>query len=99
MPYLVIIAQLLAVISITIKSYSNISFSINIWLLTYHSFTIIPPYCPALKTSKELSHFKFKIYVAMWPLVMYSNYYKIVSTVTLLGSWTRLISGIFLHKS
>ena len=35
----------------------------------------------------------------MWPLVMYSNYFEIVFTVTFLDSWTELISGILLFKS
>ena len=35
----------------------------------------------------------------MWPLVTYSNYFKIVSTVTFLDSVTKLISGIFLFKT
>ena len=35
----------------------------------------------------------------MWPLVMYSNYFEIVSTVTFLDSRTGLISGIFLCKT
>ena len=30
----------------------------------------------------------------MWPLAMYSNYFKIVSTVTFLVLQTRLIGGI-----
>ena len=54
------------------------------------------------KTTKELkrtSRFKFKtiiiVYVAMWPLVTDSNYFKIVSSVTFLDSQTGLISGIF----
>ena len=35
----------------------------------------------------------------MWPLVTYSNYFKIVSTVTFLDCLTKLISGIFLFKT
>ena len=35
----------------------------------------------------------------MWPLVTYSNYFEILSTVTFLDSRTGLISGIFLYKS
>ena len=35
----------------------------------------------------------------MWPLVMCSNYFKIVSTVTFLDSQTELISGICLFKN
>ena len=35
----------------------------------------------------------------MWPLVMYSNYFEIVSTVTFVDSQTELISGIFLLKT
>ena len=35
----------------------------------------------------------------MWPLVTYSNYFEIVSTVTVLGSRTELISGILLYKT
>ena len=35
----------------------------------------------------------------MWPLVMYSNYFEIVSTVTFLDSLTGLISGKFLYKT
>ena len=35
----------------------------------------------------------------MWLLVMYSNYFEIVSTVTFLDSRTELISGIFLFKT
>ena len=31
----------------------------------------------------------------MWPLVTYSNYFEIVSTVTIRDSQTELISGIF----
>ena len=34
----------------------------------------------------------------MWSLVTYSNYFKIVSTVTFLESRTELISGMFLFK-
>ena len=30
----------------------------------------------------------------MWPLVMYSNYFEIVSTVIFLDSLTKLISGL-----
>ena len=33
----------------------------------------------------------------MWPLVTYSNYFKIVSTVTFLDSQTGLISGTLLY--
>ena len=45
-----------------------------------------------LKRTKEQSHFKFKtiVYVAMWPLITYSNYFKIFSTMTFLVSRTRL---------
>ena len=35
----------------------------------------------------------------MWPLVMYSNYFKMVSTVTLLDSLTELISDMFLFNT
>ena len=35
----------------------------------------------------------------MWPLVMYSNYFEIVFTVTFLDSPTELISGTFLFKT
>ena len=38
----------ITMISITIKSYSTKSFSINIGLLTYHNITIIPSYRLAL---------------------------------------------------
>ena len=31
------------------------------------------------------------VYVAMWPLVTYSNYFKIVSTVAIADSQTGLI--------
>ena len=34
----------------------------------------------------------------MWPLVTYSNYFEVVSTVTFLDSQTELISGMFLFK-
>ena len=47
------------------------------------------------KTTKELkgtSRFKFKT-ILMWSLVMYSNYFEIVSTVTFLGSQSELISA------
>ena len=33
----------------------------------------------------------------MWPLVLYSNYFKIVSTVTFLDFGTKLISGMKLY--
>ena len=35
----------------------------------------------------------------MWPLVTYSNYLEIVSTMTFLDSLTELTSGIFLFKT
>ena len=35
----------------------------------------------------------------LWPLVMYSNYFETVSTVTLLHSQTELISGMFPFKT
>ena len=35
----------------------------------------------------------------MWPLVTYSNYLGIMSTVTFLDFQTRLISGMFLYKT
>ena len=35
----------------------------------------------------------------MWPLVTYSNYFEIVSTVTILHSPTELIPGVFLFKT
>ena len=35
----------------------------------------------------------------MWPLVMYSNYFKIVSTVTFLVLQTVLLQGIFLFNA
>ena len=35
----------------------------------------------------------------MWPLVTYSNYFEIVSTVTFLDWQTGLISGMFLFKT
>ena len=35
----------------------------------------------------------------MWPLVMYSDYFEIVSTVTFLDSYIELISGKFLYKT
>ena len=35
----------------------------------------------------------------MWPLVAYSNYFEIVSTVTFMDSQTELISGRFLYKT
>ena len=35
----------------------------------------------------------------MWPLVTYSNYFEIVSTVTFLDCQTELISGTFLCKT
>ena len=38
------------------------------------------------------------ILAAMWSLVTYSNYFKIVSTATFLVSRSRLISGMFLFK-
>ena len=53
------------------------------------------------KTTKELkgmSHLSNIVYFAMWPLVVYSNYFKIMSTVTFLGSQTGLISGMFYLK-
>ena len=34
------------------------------------------------------------VYIAMWPLVTYSNYFERVSTVTFLVLQTRLILGI-----
>ena len=34
----------------------------------------------------------------MWPLVTYSNYFKIASTVTFLYSLNELISGTFQFK-
>ena len=49
-----------------------------------------------IKTTKELKGTKNIVYVAMWPLVMYSNYFKIVCTVTFLASQTELISDILL---
>ena len=58
------------------------------------------------KTSKPAKNFSLKIFrlygivcVAMWPLVTYSNYFEIVSTVTFLDSLTGLISGTFLFKT
>ena len=35
----------------------------------------------------------------MWPLVMYSNYFEIMSTVTFLDLRAGLISGIFMFKT
>ena len=35
----------------------------------------------------------------MWPLVTYSNYFEVVSTVTFLDSRTRIISSKFLFKT
>ena len=35
----------------------------------------------------------------MWPLVTYSNYFDIVSTMTFIDSRSGLISGIFLFKT
>ena len=35
----------------------------------------------------------------MWPLVMYSNYLEIVSTVTFLDSQTGLISDMLMFKT
>ena len=35
----------------------------------------------------------------MWSLVMYSNYFKIVSTVTFLDLRTRIIRGMFLFNT
>ena len=35
----------------------------------------------------------------MWPLVMYSNYFEIVSTMTFLILRTELISGMLLFKT
>ena len=35
----------------------------------------------------------------MWPLVTYSNYFDIVSTVTFLVSQTRLSQGMFLFNT
>ena len=35
----------------------------------------------------------------MWPLVVYSNYFKIVATVTFLDSRTGVISGMLLFKT
>ena len=54
------------------------------------------------KTTKELkgtSRFKQCIYISVWPLVMYSNYFEIVTTVTFLDSQTGLISGTFLFET
>ena len=34
----------------------------------------------------------------MWPLVTYSNYFEMVSTVTFLDAQTELIPGMFLFK-
>ena len=35
----------------------------------------------------------------MWSLVMYSNYFEIVFTLTFLDSWTGFISDIFMFKT
>ena len=35
----------------------------------------------------------------MWPLVTYSNYFEVVSTVTFLDSLTGIISSKFLFKT
>ena len=53
------------------------------------------------KTNKELKGILILNlkYVAMWPSVMYSNYFKIVYTVIFLDSRIGHISGIFLFKT
>ena len=49
---------MIAMISITIKSYSTKGFGINIVLLTYHSITIIPTYHPALQLKVSIALMK-----------------------------------------
>ena len=39
------------------------------------------------------------VYVAMWLLVTYSNYFEIVSTVAFLDCQTEFITGRFLYKT
>ena len=52
------------------------------------------------KVLKGISRLNNIVYIAMCPLVMYSNNFKIVTTVTVLAdSRTGLISGIFLFKT
>ena len=54
------------------------------------------------KTTKELketSCFILYVYVAMWPLITYSNCFEIVSTVNFLDSQTGLISDMFVFKT
>ena len=50
-------------------------------------------------TKKAVLNLKTIVYVAMWPLVAYSNYFEIVSTVIFLVSRTRLIWGKFLFNT
>ena len=61
-------------------------------------------YLKNTKTTKELKGTIavltiLSMLLRMWPLVTYSNYFEIVSTVTFLHSPTGLIPGIFLFKT
>ena len=53
------------------------------------------------KTTKELMELAIFniVYVAMWLLVTYSNYFEIVSAVTFLDLRTRVISGMSLFET